>query len=91
MKFVLPRTLHGLLLIVEKGCYVFTLDEAESASQRPWKRRKTEPVKAPTGRDAEILLAPLLNGLEGTQSMRSRSELLDVAWGPKESLLKVPT
>ena len=91
MKFVLPRSLHRLLLIFKKGCYVFTLDDAESVSQRPWKRRKTEPAKAPADHIAEILLAPLLNGLEGVQSTRSRSELLDVAWRPKETLLKVPT
>ena len=91
MKSVLPETLHRLLLILQKGCYVFTLDEAESVSRRPWKRRKTEPAKAPADHNAEILFAPLMNGLEGMQSTRSRSELLDVAWRPKESLLKVPT
>ena len=91
MKFVLSKTLHRLLLIFGKGCYVFTLDEAESVSQRPWKRRKTEPAKDPADHNVEILLAPLLNGLEGMQSTRSRSELLDVTWRPKESLLKVST
>ena len=91
MRFVLPSILHRLLLILSKGCYLFTLDEAESVSQRPWKRRKTESAKAPADHDAEFLFAPLLNGLEGIRSTRIRSELLDVTWRPKESLLKVPT
>ncbi|KAM0799315.1 origin recognition complex subunit 3 N-terminus-domain-containing protein [Usnea florida] len=71
-----------------EGCYLFTLDEAENVSQRPRKRRKTEPAKVPADHSTGSLFAPLLNGLEGIHSTRVRSELLDLVWRPKENLLK---
>lgn len=71
-----------------EGCYVFTPDEADSVSQRPLKRRKTEPAKAPPDQNTELLFTPLLKGLEKIQSTRTRSEIFEDAWRPKEALLK---
>lgn len=76
-------------LITQKGCYVFTPEESDNVSQRPWKRRKTEPAKAPAKQNAELLFAPLLKGLEKIESTRIRFELFERAWRPKEILLKV--
>ena len=87
MRFGLSETFNVLLLSTEKGCYVFTPEETDSLSQRPSKRRKTEPGKAPTGRVAEF--APLLKGLEKLESSRIRAETFEFAWRPKETLLKV--
>lgn len=86
---MLIDTLHILLLIAQKGCYVFTPDEADIVSQRPWKLRKTEPAKAPADQNRELPFAPLLKGLEKLESTRIRSEMFELAWRPKETLLKV--
>ena len=89
MRFGLPDTLHILLLITEKGCYVFTPEETDSPSQRPSKRRKTESSKAPIDQNAELPFAPLLKGLEKLASTRIRSGIFESAWRSKENLLKV--
>lgn len=86
---MLLHVLHLPLLNTLKGCYVFTPDEAEIISQRPGKRRKTEPDKASTDQDPELLFAPLLKGLERIESARTRSEIFELSWRPKETLLKV--
>lgn len=74
---------------MHKGCYIFTPEDADSVSQRPWKRRKIEPAKAPANPNTELLFAPLLKGLENIGSTRIRSDLFERAWRPKETLLKV--
>lgn len=89
MRFGLSDNLNVLLLITEKDCYVFTPEETDSLSQRPSKRRKTEPGKAPTEQVAEFPFAPLLKGLEKLESGRIRAEIFEFAWRPKETLLKV--
>lgn len=89
MRFGLSDTLNELLLTTEKNCYVFTPEETESLSQRPSKRRKTEPGKAPNDQVAEFPFAPLLKGLEKLESSRIRAAIFEFAWRPKEILLKV--
>ena len=86
---MLSDTLHILLLTSRKGCYVFTPDETDSVSKRPWKRRKTEPAKALADQNSGPPFAPLLKGLEKTKSMQTRSEIFEDAWRQKETLLKV--
>lgn len=86
---MLSDALHILLLITQKGCHVFAPDEADSVSQRPWKRRKTEPAKAPADQNVELSFAPLLMGLEEAESIQIRSEIFEVAWRHQETLLKV--
>ncbi|CAD6583165.1 MAG: hypothetical protein ASARMPREDX12_001195 [Alectoria sarmentosa] len=71
-----------------EGCYVFTPDMADSVAQRPLKRRKTEPAKAPADQNTELPFAPLLKGLEKSESTQIRSEIFELAWRPKETLLK---
>lgn len=73
---------------MQKGCYVFTLDDADSVSQRPWKRRKTELARAPADQNAELPFGPLLKGFENVECTRSRFEGFEFAWHPKENLLK---
>ena len=86
---MLSGTLHVLLLTIQKGCYIFTPDELENVSQRPWKRRRTECAKAPDDHGAELPFAPLLKGLERIECTRIRSEIFEMSWRPKEALLKV--
>ena len=81
--------LYTVVLISQKGCYVFTPEEANTVSQRPGKRRKINPAKAPAEQNAELLFAPLLKGIENIESTRTRSELFESSWRPKESTLKV--
>ena len=89
MRFGLSYTLNVLLLNIEKGCYVFPPEKTDNISQRPSKRRKTGPGKAPTDRNAEFPFAPLLKGLEKLESSRIRSEIFESAWRPKDILLEV--
>lgn len=77
------------ILTTQKGCYVFTPDDADNVSQRPLKRRKTEPAKAPADQNMKLPFTPLLKGLEEIEAMRVRSEIFEAAWRPKAALLKV--
>ena len=81
--------LYTVVLISQKGCYVFTPEEANTVSQRPEKRRKINPAKAPAEQNADLLFAPLLKGRENIESTRTRSELFESSWRPKENTLKV--
>ena len=85
----MPFNSYLTLLKTHKGCYVYTPEGADSVSQRPWKRRKIEPAKAPANPNTDLLFAPLLKGLEKIESTRIRSELFERSWRPNETLLKV--
>ena len=80
----------GSRLILLQGCYVFSPEDSNGASQRPMKRKKVEKgAQVTPDQDENIRFVPLLRGSERAETVKYRSDVFKSIWDPQERLINV--